>query len=92
MLIRRDFLFFAVILISLVFGKSFCSWFCPIGFISELIGDFGEKIFKRRLKLPKWLDYPLRSLKYLLLGFLVYSVVFVMTEAALKLSLTAHII
>ncbi|MEB2355007.1 MAG: 4Fe-4S binding protein [Ignavibacteriales bacterium] len=78
------FIFFAVILISLVFGKSFCSWFCPIGFISELIGDFGEKIFKRRLKLPKWLDYPLRSLKYLLLGFLVYSVVFVMTEAALK--------
>ncbi len=78
------FIFFAIILISLVFGKSFCSWFCPIGFISELIGDFGEKVFKRRLKLPKWLDYPLRSLKYLLLGFLVYSVVFLMTEAALK--------
>lgn len=78
------FIFLSIVLISLVFGKSFCSWFCPIGFISELIGDFGEKIFKRRLKLPKWLDYPLRSLKYLLLGFLVYSVVFLMTEAALK--------
>lgn len=78
------FIFFAIIFISLVFGKSFCSWFCPIGFISELIGEFGEKIFKRRLKLPKCLDYPLRSLKYLLLGFLVYSVVFLMTDIALK--------
>lgn len=78
------FIFLAIILISLVFGKSFCSWFCPIGFISELVGDFGEKIFKRRLKLPKWLDYPLRSLKYLLLGFLIYSVVFLMSELALK--------
>lgn len=78
------FIFLAIILVSLVFGKSFCSWFCPIGFISELVGDFGEKIFKRRLKLPKWLDYPLRSLKYLLLGFLIYSVVFLMSELALK--------
>jgi polyferredoxin len=78
------FIFFSVMLMSVVFGKSFCSWLCPIGFISELVGDFGEKIFKRRLKLPKWLDYPLRSLKYLLLGFLVYSVVFLMTNLALK--------
>ncbi len=78
------FIFFAIVLMSLTFGKSFCSWFCPIGFISELVGDFGEKIFKRRLKLPKWLDYPLRSLKYLLLGFLVYSVVFLMSNLALK--------
>ncbi|MCL6494871.1 MAG: 4Fe-4S binding protein [Ignavibacterium sp.] len=78
------FIFLAIILISLIFGKSFCSWFCPIGFISELVGDFGEKIFKRRLKLPKFLDYPLRSLKYLMLGFLVYSVIFLMTPLAIK--------
>jgi polyferredoxin len=78
------FIFLAIVLMSLTFGKSFCSWFCPIGFISELVGDFGEKVFKRRLKLPKWLDYPLRSLKYLLLGFLVYSVVFLMSNLALK--------
>ena len=78
------FIFLSIVLMSLVFGKSFCSWFCPIGFISELVGDFGEKIFKRRLKLPKWLDYPLRSLKYILLAFLVYSVVFLMSTLALK--------
>jgi polyferredoxin len=78
------FIFLAIVLMSLTFGKSFCSWFCPIGFISELVGDFGEKIFKHRLKLPKWLDYSFRSLKYLLLGFLIYSVVFLMSNLALK--------
>ncbi|MFO7447330.1 MAG: 4Fe-4S binding protein [Ignavibacteriaceae bacterium] len=77
-------IFLAILLVSLVFGKSFCSWLCPVGFISELIGDFGEKIFRRKLILPKWLDYPLRSLKYLMLGFLFYSVFFLMTELALK--------
>lgn len=78
------FIFFAIVLMSIVFGKSFCSWLCPVGLISELIGDFGEKIFKKSLKLPKFLDYPLRSLKYLMLGFLVYSVIFLMTDLALK--------
>lgn len=78
------FIFLAIVMMSLVFGKSFCSWMCPFGFISELVGDFGEKIFKRRLKLPKFLDYPLRSLKYLMLGFLIYSVIFLMTPVAVK--------
>ena len=77
-------IFFAIILMSLVFGKSFCSWLCPVGFISELVGDFGKKIFKKNIRLPKILDYPLRSLKYLMLGFLFYSVFFLMTDAAVK--------
>jgi polyferredoxin len=36
------------------------------------------------VSVPKWLDYPLRSLKYLLLGFFVYSIFFLMNEFALK--------
>lgn len=78
------FIFLAIVLMSLVFGKSFCSWMCPIGFISELVGDFGEKVFKRRLKLPRFLDYTFRSLKYFMLGFLIYSVIFLMTPIAVK--------
>lgn len=34
--------------------------------------------------MPRILDYPLRSLKYLLLGFFVYSIFFSMTAMALK--------
>ena len=78
------FIFFAIILVSIVFGKAFCSWLCPVGFLSELIGDFGKKIFKKDLRLPKFLDYPLRSIKYLLLGFLFYSVFFLMSTIALR--------
>lgn len=74
----------AIILVSLVFGKAFCSWLCPVGFISEHLGDLGEKIFRRRLTPPAWLDWPLRMLKYLLLGFFVYSIFFLMGELALR--------
>ncbi|MFA5403637.1 MAG: 4Fe-4S binding protein [Ignavibacteria bacterium] len=77
-------IFFAIVLMSFLIGKSFCSWFCPVGFLSEMLGDVGEKLFKRKIKLPKFLDYPLRSIKYLLLAFLVYTVFFMMNEFALK--------
>lgn len=87
------FILLAILAVSFIFGKSFCSWICPIGFISELIGDFGEKIykklFKRRIKLPKFLDYPLRSLKYLLLGFFIYAIFFTMTASALQFFLNS---
>jgi polyferredoxin len=78
------FIFFAIVLVSLVFGKAFCSWLCPIGYLSEIIADVWKKIFKKNVKLPRWLDYPLRSLKYLLLGFLVYSVIFIMSVFAVE--------
>ncbi len=78
------FIFFAILLTSLVFGKAFCSWLCPIGYLSEIIADVWKKIFKKNVQLPKWLDYPLRSLKYLLLGFLFYSVFFIMSVVAVK--------
>ncbi len=81
-------IFVAILSVSYIFGKSFCSWICPIGFISEAIGDFGEKIqkklFKKRIKMPRFLDYPLRSLKYLILAFFAYSIFFSMSEMALK--------
>jgi polyferredoxin len=77
-------IFFAIILMSFLVGKSFCSWFCPVGFISEMLGNAGEKIFRRKIKIPSFLDYSLRSVKYLLLAFLIYTVFFMMNEIALK--------
>ncbi len=82
------FIFLAIVLVSLVFGKSFCSWLCPVGYISELIGEFGEKIiyklFRKKIRLSKFIDYPLRSLKYLLLVFFVYAIFFLMTIVSVK--------
>ena len=60
------------IIISLLLKKAFCSWMCPIGTLSELIGIIGYKVFRYKMNVPRWLDIPLRSLKYLLLGFFLY--------------------
>lgn len=81
------FIFSSIVLLSLVVGKSFCSWLCPIGFLSENLGVVGDKIFKKKIKMPKIFDLPLRSLKYLLLAFFVYVIFFAMDILALKIFL-----
>lgn len=74
-----------VILVSaFLFKKGFCSWVCPVGFVSELIGDIADKLWGRRLRPPRWLDYPLRSVKYLLLAFFLWAVLISMTPESIK--------
>ncbi len=68
------FIFLAIVAVSIVLKKAFCSWLCPIGTLSESLWMLGKRLFKRNLSVPRWLDYPLRSLKYLLLLFFVWSV------------------
>jgi polyferredoxin len=59
-------------LVSLILRKSFCGWFCPAGTLSEWLWKLGQKLFGKTWRLPKWLDIPLRGLKYFLLGFFVW--------------------
>jgi polyferredoxin len=68
------FIFIAILLVSFLMKKAFCSWMCPVGTLSESLWLIGEKLFGRNLRLPRWIDVPLRSLKYLILGFFVYVV------------------
>ncbi len=68
------FIFIAIVGIGLLFKKSFCSWMCPIGTLSESLWMFGEKIFGRNINVPRWLDYPLRSLKYLILFYFLWAI------------------
>ena len=70
-------------LISFLLRKSFCSWFCPVGTLSEWIWKLGATIFGKNMILPKWLDYPLRSVKYLLLVFFVWIIFSMETRAVL---------
>lgn len=68
------FLFLAFVAMSLLFKKAFCAWLCPIGTLSENLWKAGHRIFGRNLHLPKWLDIPLRGLKYLLFGFFAFMI------------------
>jgi len=75
--------------VAFLFKKGFCGWVCPVGFISEMIANIGDSFigqwFKgRRLKLPRWLDYPLRAVKYLLMFFFIYAVFYAMSPEAIR--------
>ena len=68
------FLLLAFVTISLLLRKSFCGWLCPVGTVSEYLWRLGRETFKRNFRLPKWADYPLRALKYILMGLFLYAV------------------
>jgi polyferredoxin len=75
------FLLIIFLAISLLFRKAFCSWLCPVGTLSEYLGRLGRKLFGRNFVLWRWLDLPLRGLKYLLLGFFVWAISTMSAEA-----------
>jgi polyferredoxin len=78
------FILLAIIALGFLLRKSFCSWLCPIGTISESLWILGKRIFKKNLVIPKFFDYPLRSLKYIILVFFVYAIFGLMDVPALK--------
>jgi polyferredoxin len=69
------FMLIAFLAISFLFRKAFCSWICPVGTISEWLWQTGQSIVKRTLRVPRWLDIPLRGLKYILLALFLYVVI-----------------
>jgi polyferredoxin len=71
-----------VLATGLLVKRAFCSWVCPIGTISEALAALSLRLFRRRLGLPRFMDIPLRSLKYLLLLFFIYAVFFQMGPSA----------
>jgi len=55
--------------------KGFCSWMCPVGFFSEILARFGRWSFGRNFRIWKWLDIPLRGMKYALLAFFLGAII-----------------
>ena len=69
---------------GLLLKRGFCSWICPFGLLTEYLNRLHTLIFRKNVKLPRWLDYPLRGLKYLLLGFFLWAIVLKMDAVALE--------
>ncbi len=76
-------IFLIFIAMSLLLKRAFCAWLCPVGTLSEYLWKLGQKLMGRNLVLPRWLDIPLRSIKYLLLAFFVV-IIGNMSAAALE--------
>lgn len=76
-------IFLAIIAVSTVFRKSFCSWICPIGTLSEGLWRLGNMIFGRNFTLPRFLDIGFRSIKYLILIFFLNAILVLMPREAL---------
>jgi polyferredoxin len=77
-------IFLTVLAVSLLLRRSFCSWICPVAVVSECSWKVGFKLLRRNPRLPRWLDVPLRGVKYLLMAFFVYSVAIAMSPGALE--------
>lgn len=75
-------LFTFIVLSGIFFRKSFCSWMCPVGTVSEWVGRLGKKLFKRNFDLPRWMTWILYPLKYLLLLFFAKMIIFDMPVVA----------
>lgn len=76
-------IFLAILFMSLLAKKSFCSWLCPVGTLSEVAHKLGCRIFGRNFLMWRWLDILLRGIKYLLLLFFVKIILIDMPGAAL---------
>ncbi|MBI2838451.1 MAG: 4Fe-4S binding protein [Acidobacteria bacterium] len=70
--------------LSWMLRKSFCSWICPVGALSEYLWKLGRFLFGRTLSPWRWLDISLRSLKYLLMFFFLYAVLWSMDGASIR--------
>lgn len=68
------FLLAAFLAMAVIFRKAFCSWLCPVGTLSEALWRLGRRLLGRSWKMPRWLDLPLRGLKYLLLAFFLWAI------------------
>ncbi len=73
-----------VLAMSALVAKSFCSHLCPIGTVSEALGRLGARLLGRPWVLPRWLDVPLRALKYVLLAFFVWATWFALDVGGVR--------
>jgi polyferredoxin len=69
---------------ALLLKRGFCSWVCPFGLLTEYLNKVHQWVFRKRIKITRWLDYPLRSLKYLLLAFFLWAILIKMNAGALE--------
>jgi polyferredoxin len=63
---------------ALLVRNAFCGWVCPVGTVMDWVTRLGRALRLRRdAPPPRWLDLPLRGLRWLLLAFFAWGAIFV---------------
>ena len=62
----------AVVLMTIVPGRTFCGWICPLGTLGELSAKIGKKLGIKKSELPPAVDSKLRYLKYVIFLVIIY--------------------
>ena len=73
-------IFIGSLVLAVLAKKSFCGWICPVGTLSEAGWKVGQRVFGKNFNIHKYIDYPLRSLKYVLTAFFLYVILVKMSS------------
>jgi polyferredoxin len=65
-------LLISLIVLVALSKKSFCGWACPIGFLGELLGRLGGKIWKKRPRISAKMNFRLKLIRYAVLVVALY--------------------
>ena len=76
-------IFLAALLMAFFLRKGFCGWICPVGALSDLLWKLRRMLFGREYAMNRRIDWALRSVKYILMGFFIYVVFIRMTPEAI---------
>lgn len=60
------------IALVIIVGRFFCGWICMLGFLQEIFGKIGRKLFGKRFVIPVKADRYFRFLKYIVFFAVVY--------------------
>jgi NapH/MauN family ferredoxin-type protein len=60
-----------VAVVTLLLGRVFCGWICPLGTIGEWTAKLSRRLGIRQRELPEPIDRPLRFLKYAVLAVII---------------------
>lgn len=74
-------IFLIILATGLFLKRAFCSTMCPVGIFSEFLAFINRLLNKKPVRLPGWLDIPLRAIKYLILAFFAWAILLMMTPA-----------
>ena len=66
------YILFTILLLTIILGRVFCSYLCPLGAISTFLRDIGKKLKLPRINVPNKIEIILTKFKYVTLGLIIY--------------------